>query len=101
MIWLVACVAISNIGCAVIAYGLILGVFTREFPYMRHTEPSVTACVCGLLFGVFGLIPTLIFCLTRQPLAWRWKPLTKEQRWKIFDQEFGFLGREYFDKAHG
>jgi len=79
--------------CGVIAYGVILGTFTRRFPWSR-------SAIMALLLAIFGpitLISSLIFAAGTGHFGFRLVPLTKEQRWEAHKRSFPELSRAYFE----
>lgn len=79
--------------CSFVAYGLTLGGFTYHFPYMNNLRES-------LLFPIFG--PFTIFAVVGVlGCHWRLRPISKEERWKIFHEEHYCLSETYFERNHG
>lgn len=78
----------------IIPYGMILGVFTEEFPHFNNIGPAIF----GLFTGPVGLIAALIFCGIIGRWAFRLVPYTYDQRLAEFMKDYAILGKEYFDK---
>lgn len=76
--------------CGVFAYGTTLYSFTKEFPSMRHYAPSI-------LMGALGPFGLLTACVMGK-WGLRFRHLSVEERWQIFEKQFGILGRSYFDE---
>lgn len=88
-----ALIVIGWLVCSFFAWGLTLGYFTEHYPYMNN---KLFALVMSLL-GPAGLFAALI---CGHSLAFRLKPLNKEQRWKIFKQKYDCLDRAYFEEKY-
>jgi hypothetical protein len=84
--------------CSYINWGLTLGFFDHEFPYMSNTGISAfTAAV-----GPFGTIAVpIVVVINGDKFRWRVKPPTTEERWKVFQERYhGVLDRAYFDEKY-
>jgi hypothetical protein len=82
------------IGCSFLNYGFTLGYMTRQFPYMENTAGAV-------LFSFGGPLSLVVTLGIMSPHHWRLVPLTSEQRWQIFNEEYkGKLSREYFERNY-
>jgi hypothetical protein len=77
--------------CGYFNYGYTLGHMTHRFPCNVHV---IFALIVAAM-GPFGTFAVLLFC---QPLHWRTKPLTVEERWKAFHEEYHNLSRDYFER---
>lgn len=74
-------------------YGLLLGGFTDEFPYMDAHGPAIF----GAIGGPLGTPAALIFSHGK----FRLKGFSREERWQIFNKKYeGYLDREYFDSRY-
>ena len=72
--------------CGFLAYGLILGHFTHEFPYMNNARYAMlVGCT-----GPFGLLVMIMFNLIdcNGTFYWRVKPLSVYKRWEIYQKEY-------------
>lgn len=98
---ILALIVSMNLVCAVASWGLTLGSFTQNFPYMKHTGICITFFIFGLVLGPICLIALITICLMDQRVSFRLKPLSKEERWRIFHKQFNTLDREYFEQNHG
>lgn len=86
--------AVLWIPCGYLNYGLLLGGFTHQFPYM----PNMTEAVVGAIIGPFGTPAALI--VPGPPYHFLLKPKTVEERWQIFHEQLPSLSREYFDEKY-
>lgn len=82
------------IPCGFLNYGLFLGGFTHQFPYMPNTSEAVT----GLLVGPIATPAALL--VPGPPYHFLLKPKTTEERWRIFHEQLPTLSREYFDEQY-
>ena len=83
------------VACGAYNYAATLAHFTENYGYMRNMSPALMTGISG----PFGLPATLL--IVDHPTHLLWKPLTKEQRWLIFDAEEHVLGRCYFEENYG
>lgn len=86
----IAVLALFWIGCSYVDYGLTLGYFTQHWPQESQTGFAVGMAV----FGPAGLVPALMVA----PHHWRTKPLTTEERWQAFHEQWPSLSRDYFER---
>jgi hypothetical protein len=80
----------------IIAWCLILGTFTKAFPYCNNTDAANIA-----IFGPIAVAAGIICCLEHKCVGWMLFPRPYEERWQIFlEQCEGCFSREYFDTWH-
>jgi hypothetical protein len=80
------------IGCSYADYGLTLGYFTKHYPQDSHIGFAVGMATGGPL--------SLPAALSDTPLHWRTKPLTTEERWQAFHEQWPSLSRDYFEREY-
>lgn len=72
--------------CGWVAYGLVLGHFTRAFPYSNNSNLRNAA----FLFGPAALLVEL----THPPYTFRLRHLPLKERWDIYKKMFPYLSSE-------
>jgi hypothetical protein len=77
------------LACSYANWGLTMGYFSHEYPDQSNIGIST--------FNAFGGPFALPASLTLQPRYWRVKPMTVEERWQAFHENFPHLTRAYFD----
>jgi hypothetical protein len=82
--------------CSFLVWGLALGTFTKEYPYMNNTDVLWPA-----VFGPLALASFALFLLFHRKPGFLLKPYSKERRWGIFHKTYSSLDREYFNERHG
>ena len=78
--------------CGVVAYGLVLGTFTARWPEYYHGWFALT-------LGLFGGPISIVCVLFESPRVFRFRPLTKEERWASYKKKYPFSSREQFEKG--
>lgn len=76
------------LGISFLNWGLTLGDFTRQFPYMKNTGPAVFT-------AVFGPLALPVVLIKARPYTWRLHPFTDDQRWEIFQKQCPTLAADY------
>lgn len=84
---------ISWCWCGYLNYGYTLGSLTHKYPDSDHVAISIFMAVGGPIAAPAVLI-------TAQPMHWRTKPLTTEERWDAFHKNAPSLSREYFEQHY-
>lgn len=92
-----AILAIVNLSCAFLSYGMTLGTFTEGFPDMSNIGVSIFFGAFALLVGPLYTVVLIGSLAAVGHINFKLKPLSREQRWEIFKKKYEFLGRDYFD----
>lgn len=82
-----------------LAYAIVLDTFTKEFPYMNHMAISSLFFIAG----VFGLIAAPICLLLEgeiRKIGLRFRPISYEERKKIFYDTYPNLDAKYFERHY-
>jgi hypothetical protein len=80
--------------CSYVNWGLTLGHFSHEFPYMQHTGIAGF----GAMLGPFGIPVSLLQC--GPPYRFQLKPTSTEERWKIYHARFPSFSRDDFEERY-
>lgn len=79
--------------CGYGAWGLTMGHFTHQYPYMPNTGISTFTAA----FGPAGLFAALV---CEQPYHWLVKPKATEERWQIYHETYPNFPRSRFERDY-
>lgn len=90
------------IGCGVLAYGLTLGEFDKDFGHLAYGDEDKDARFARsmAMFGPIGLFVIFVWAEHR-PRIWRWTPPTREEAARRFQEAYPSLFESERKKVEG
>jgi len=88
--------------CGVLAYGLMQGMFARQFPMFaayRRSNDQISYLFTGML-GPIGLLVGGLFCLmTWNSPTFRWTPVSDEEARAEYESRYPYLDYDFYLKT--
>lgn len=80
--------------CGVIAYGMMVGAFVKQFPYFPISRVLTAVMFIG---GPLSVVVSLLWC--PRPYAFRLVPPTKAERWMAHKKKWPALSYKDFEET--